>query len=193
MAFLLHHNIACWRCEATDVHVFECDGQLYSGSFATFVCRPCIEELVEVRHSVNSLRARGRRPRISERNAFMIDVVTVRCQDSEPLQLHFDTDLLDEWAGGPYLEPYCGFCATTPGYHVYRCFGDRYPIFTACRTCLRHTLIANCDPVNPRRLFEYVLRVTEDGRLLRLAWRSRALIAFLAQDAPWAEAMGRDF
>lgn len=192
MAYELFHQRACWRCERDDVHLFETDGEFSGELLSTFLCQSCVEDLIEMRRIVESLRARGRRRRTTEKNSLIVNVVTIRVHGAVPVRLHYGDDALEDWAGTCALLPRCLFCGAAHGYHVYELCGDSYPIFSACRTCIRQVLTNNADGGNPCRLFSYVQRLRIDGGLQRLRWGSNALAAFLAADYPWAEVMNVD-
>ena len=189
MAHAHFARTACWRCERHDVQLFMCDGHLPNGPFPTLCCRVCVETLIEVRRNVEMRGSRRRRRELEERNLLMIDAVTLLRQGAEPTVLHYDTDALDTWLESPELIPPCVLCGAYQGYHVYESHGDVYPLFAACRTCIRHAIQCNTDPSDRRHLFAFVMRPSTDDRHERLRWGTRALVTFLAADYPWAEAM----
>lgn len=192
MARLLFPGASCWRCHKKDIYLFEVDGQLPEGPVLNLCCKPCIEDLIDARRRDEALRARGRRRRRSPlpRDRLLVESVAVEVQGEEPRVLMYGSEALTDWLDEDDLAPLCILCTASPAYHIYESIGDRYPILTACRACIRQVLQTNQDPADPNQLFASVLRLRIGPSLEFMRWGSRALTEFLAADYPWAEAMG---
>ena len=193
MVYEVLHNVVCWRCKVSNTFLFEAEGYVLAGPrISAFLCFDCLEDLVDIRIEFEASRRRGRGRHLEEEDVvckLMVESIVLRRLGVADEVLRFDTASLQAWLPGAMVMPCCAFCGSDRAFNVYEFGDDPFPIFTLCKTCIRQLVVANTNAGERGRLFEYVQFVRCRSQLKRLDWGSAQLVAFLAADSQWAEAM----
>ena len=192
MVYEVLNHVTCYRCKDTGTFLFETEGFVHHPSLPrlhVFLCFDCLEDLVDTRVSFQTSLRQGRRRGIDEEDALMVESIVLRQQGVDQKLLRYDTGSLQSWLPGAMIMPSCAFCGSLRAFNIYHFEDDPFPLLTLCKTCIRQLVVANSSVTETAQLFGYVQFIRCPFRTERLHWGSMALVAFLAVDCPWAEAM----